>query len=591
MDPSNKIRRIFRDKSLRWEIFVVLLIIFFGIFLRAYRFTPWLHFEVDQTFDFNTVSPAVKNGIGNLPLLGPTAGGGRSLRLGPAVYYMEYLSAKIFGNTPQGHAIYILLSSFAFLPFFYFFCCRYFKKETSIALLAIASFSVYLVLYSRFGWSPNSLPFFMTASLFAMLKSVSRKEKRRDIWFLVGAALISITTQIHYNAFFTLPAIVALFLIIKRPRFKMKTWILGVCIVAATYSPMIFSDIRTNGQNVGYFFQKMKKNPADQRSLGYKIERALRYDVMEYSFISSGQDLVNAKDSNIEKTYSKLWSESKPELLWEIFWTVLLIAEIFLLAKNAFEEKDEEKKDFLILLSLWFSISCLFFFSLLYRSYEILHPRFFLIISPLAVILFGFILDLLQKLTNRKMIILSLIVLLLALPNLKKISDTFRNLTDAESISVDAETEDIFPNTNRVTFEEETNIANYIESKQKENGYPVYIYLDHKYEMALWYFLEKDGTDYYGKMNPRRIYAEGNYFIIYKTSAGDPAELKADTPYFDIVERKNFGLLSVYQLSPRPDSGKLSLRQEASQKEIPDEISNINQLYTWKKALPSIFGR
>jgi hypothetical protein len=146
-------------KEKKWELIFVLSLIFLGIFLRTFHFSKWLHFEIDQSYDYLMVSPAVEKGIGNLPLLGPTAGGGRALRLGPAFYYMEYLSAKVFGNNPTGHAMLVLILSIFSLPIFYLFSRRYFSKNISIGLLAIFSTSVYMVLYSRFSWSPNVLPF------------------------------------------------------------------------------------------------------------------------------------------------------------------------------------------------------------------------------------------------------------------------------------------------------------------------------------------------------------------------------------------------------------------------------------------------
>ena len=77
------------------KYFWIFLAIFaLGIFLRAYNFAPWLHFELDQARDAILVGEAVEDGAGELPLLGPRAAGS-FLRLGPAFYYIEYISAKI----------------------------------------------------------------------------------------------------------------------------------------------------------------------------------------------------------------------------------------------------------------------------------------------------------------------------------------------------------------------------------------------------------------------------------------------------------------------------------------------------------------
>ena len=95
----------------KYEIIALCAIIAIGIFFRTYHFSDWLLFEIDQSYDTRIVSRAVENGIEHLPLLGPTAGGGRALRLGPAFYYMEYASALVFGDTPTGHAMLVLILS------------------------------------------------------------------------------------------------------------------------------------------------------------------------------------------------------------------------------------------------------------------------------------------------------------------------------------------------------------------------------------------------------------------------------------------------------------------------------------------------
>ena len=77
-----------RSRQLVW--FGLALIIALGFFLRSYHFTDWLHFELDQARDARVVDAALEGGPGELPLLGPKAGG-TFLRLGPAFYYLQYL--------------------------------------------------------------------------------------------------------------------------------------------------------------------------------------------------------------------------------------------------------------------------------------------------------------------------------------------------------------------------------------------------------------------------------------------------------------------------------------------------------------------
>jgi len=138
-----------------------------GIFFRTYHFSDWLHFELDQARDAGLVSEAAEGGISELPLLGPRAQG-TFLRLGPAFYYLSYLSAKIFGNSPAGIARGIWTLSILALPLLYLYLRRYFNEKITLALAALASVSVFLVVYSRFAWNPNALVFFVPLSFYAL---------------------------------------------------------------------------------------------------------------------------------------------------------------------------------------------------------------------------------------------------------------------------------------------------------------------------------------------------------------------------------------------------------------------------------------
>jgi 4-amino-4-deoxy-L-arabinose transferase-like glycosyltransferase len=206
----------------KWEVILLVAIIATGIFFRVYNFSDWLLFEIDQSYDTLIVSQAAENGIENLPLLGPTAGGGRALRLGPAFYYMEYVSALIFGDTPTGHAMLVLILSILAIPLFYFFIRRYFRLDIAIALTALFSVSAYLILYGRFSWSPNVLPFLILLSFYALLRSVAETEARRDRWFLLATLAITIASQIHFNTFFTIPTITVLFLLYKTAEISLE---------------------------------------------------------------------------------------------------------------------------------------------------------------------------------------------------------------------------------------------------------------------------------------------------------------------------------------------------------------------------------
>src|SRR3989338_6583925 len=109
----------FSSKQL--AVFGLIAIIGFGFFLRTYHFSDWLHFELDQARDVRVIDTALDGSATDLPLLGPKAGG-TFLRLAPGFYYLEYVSALVFGRVPAGMAGVVgVFSLFPVPPFFFFF--------------------------------------------------------------------------------------------------------------------------------------------------------------------------------------------------------------------------------------------------------------------------------------------------------------------------------------------------------------------------------------------------------------------------------------------------------------------------------------
>jgi hypothetical protein len=557
-------------KTIKIEIVVILVLIALGIFVRSYHFADWLHFEIDQSYDTLLVSPGVDQGIGSLPLLGPTAGGGRSLRLGPAFYYIEYVSAKIFGNTPPGHAGLVLVFSILSLPLFYILCRRYFTKQSAIGLLAIFSVSLYLVLYARFSWSPNILPFFIMLVMYALLRSVSLDEERRETWFLIAVATIAIITQIHFNAFFIVPPVVFLFLILKRPHFRWRTWLVAVAIFLVVYSPVIISDIKMNGQNTMYFFQKLNQGGQHSTKLPEKFIQILQYQSSEYFLIDTGIDKINGKK------LSGYAFQASSTLLWRMGALLLFILELFVLARNIKTEKTVRRKDFLIFSGLLFVVSFAYFFSIIRSSFNI-YPRFFLLVSPLAIILLGLLLEMLQPERDKKRLaVFASIIILLCASNLMKIKTYFSQLAHTQG-QMTVMTEDVLPNTARATLAEQYAIADFIESKQKENGYPVYLNAKHEYESVFWYHLEKRHILFHEYIKNDVAYQEANYFLITFADKG----LSTYASRFTIADERNFGVFSVYVLRPNPDA--ITAIRQTSAGDIPIQRMQIDALFTWNK--------
>jgi len=565
----------------KWELLAVTLICAVGFFLRAYNFGPWLHFEVDQTWDYTIVSHAVTGGIGNLPLLGPTAGGGRALRLGPAFYYMEYVSALVFGNTPVGHAMLVLVLSLLILPLFYLFIRRYFSVPVSLGLLAVASTSLYFIIYSRFSWSPNVLSFFILLSFFALLKSVSEGEKHPRTWFLIMAACVAITTQIHFNAFFVVPAIIITFLFIKRPHFDWKTWLAAFGIVFVIYFPVLANELKTHGEDTKFFFKKVDTPGSHPHTFFEKISENVQYDAFEYFLIISGNDQINSQRPDASRLGLACERDCVSASRVPIRTLALLsfFAGTILLIVRLAKEPSGKRKDFLILSSLWFVFSVLYFFTI-YDS-DILFPRFFLIISPLAIILSGLLLELLQPEKSKVGLALSVIIILfLAYTNTSKVLAYFRQLRDVSTTTEDVKLKDVFPFTRRATLQLQTQVADYIASNVHQNNEPVYIQCDHEYASVYWYLFNQRGITDDIENGPAPI--AGNFFLVTRSSSYDRLESAHQAKGFTVTHVQPFGSVVVYTLEPQPGARIESIMKNSSLY-VDTQRDQISDLLTWNK--------
>ncbi len=560
-------------KANRFEIIFIIIVISLGIFLRTFHFSSWLHFEIDQAFDFDLVSPAVSNGPQNLPLLGPNVGGGL-LRLGPAFYYLEYASALVFGNTPTGHAMNVLILSILALPLFYVFCRKYFSKIEALGLLTIFATSLYCVMYARFSWSPNVLPFLILFSFFALLQAFTAKEKHPARWFLVSVAAITITSQIHFNSFFVAPLIAVTFTAIKRPHFAWKVWLAALGIIAVLYLPVVLNDVKNNKENYHYLKEKFAKTKPGNIFTIDSIIQTVQYSASEYFFINTGNDQINGTKLKGNGFDCK---DCKENLGLKSLTIILFLIGLATLIVKLLKEKNDDRKNFLLLAGLWFLFSFYLIYSIAdgYRMY----PRFFLMISPLAIIFYGLLLEFLKPQQNKKGLVgFCAIILILAGLNLQRIIPVFQQLQNAPvSQDDDVETGDIFPNTNRLTLQQEIAIVDYIQAKAQINNYPVYLSVKSEYKPAFWALLEQRGLPYYSEINPKQLYAQGNYFDI--RFAGSSSEIDQK---FSLIENKNFGTLTVYFVQPLPQAVS-SQRQADWQRGKTEEINIVSKLLTWEK--------
>ncbi|MEF3692473.1 MAG: glycosyltransferase family 39 protein [Candidatus Moraniibacteriota bacterium] len=255
---ANKFEKIKKEIKKHKYVYITLFIVFvLGVFLRVYNFGPWLHFELDQARDVFVVQDAVKNGVENLPLLGPQARG-KDLNLGPIFYYFSYFSSWIFGTSPESMALPDLLFSIFSIPLFYLFARLFlFGRWTAVSISAILSTSLFLVTYGRFAWNPNGMFFWSMVTFYSLLKAYEDRELNAK-WFLLFIFGFGVLTQLHFIAFVSAPLAVLFYLATVRIRIPWRIVLGSFFILLFLYSPVILSEIKTKGRNIDSFLEAVK---------------------------------------------------------------------------------------------------------------------------------------------------------------------------------------------------------------------------------------------------------------------------------------------------------------------------------------------
>ncbi|HAV11238.1 MAG TPA: hypothetical protein DCX32_01710 [Candidatus Moranbacteria bacterium] len=571
--------RKFKNKK---TILIVGTILLVGIFLRSYNFSDWIHFELDQARDAKIAVKAAEDGIGNLPLQGPRAAGS-FLRLGPAFYYIEYLGAKFFSATPAGIASGVLILSILTLPLFYFFARRYFNTRISMGLLAVFSVSLFMVMYSRFAWNPNPIPFFMLLAAYSLLRVVDEGEKRRNFWMLVFALALGIGTQLHFLVFIILPIVSAIFLVIKRPRLKIWTWAASLLLLLSCYSPIILNDMKTGGENAQEFFAAVtKKSDKSDHSFVEKAIRVYTEHSLGHFLIVSGQE--QAEFVKIETNVSlsspldiKCDYGCRKNLPLGAIAVLFFTAGILLVGRGFFGHKKGGKRDFLIISAIWLIISLGIMIPF---SYDIA-PRFYLVTAPLAFVFLGLVMEFSDKFFRRRWVSTALVIVLVG-ANLIAVQKRFAEMKSAPLENVQIAPDRILKERTRVTLEQQEMIVDYMEKFYRENGYPLYFYSESFYRRAFVFLVDRRGIRQ-EVLWKDTVYKNGNHFLIYRTSANTEDRLGKYAESFDIAEEKQFGTLTVFRLAPKSEA--ITAESQVFEVEKPNcsTSSNVQKRYTWNE--------
>jgi 4-amino-4-deoxy-L-arabinose transferase-like glycosyltransferase len=532
-------------------ILILLAILAVGIFLRTYNFSEWLRFNKDQARDVSLITTITEDNA-SLPLLGPAASK-TNFKLGPAYYYLQYGSAKIFGSNPVSMALPDLIFSILSIVLLYIILRKYFDINASLLMSFLFAVSFFVIRYARFAWNPNSQPFFVMLFLLSFFEiATTQKNKTRIIWSLIAGAAIGIGVQLQTMSLFILPiTAVAFFAFLNSKKiFPWKIFLITVAVAVFLNTPQIINEINTRGQNIRDFKSAASVKSEKNKTFFKLITLNAQCQLQANSYILSSFGTENSCDIfRADDNLSKKDAPAKKVMLWIVFYAGSLLTILFslggyfLIVYFIRKENDLHKKVYLQLFAIFIGVSFLLFIPVVHE----LTMRFFITLEIVPFFLLGLWLKFISsRWKNEKFVIISLIILIIILANI------FTLKKNADILNGKAQGDD--KNIQFMTLSEAKFISGFLKDNLESHAIA---HIDGKnmnlesYKKSLEYFSSKNSIiteEYNGKDDM------GNE-PIFLISSVFPSPDRKLTPKekedYQVVTADSYGRLKITKLVPR----------------------------------------
>lgn len=563
---------------------IIILLVLEGLFLRTFHLADWLHFQLDQSRDAFLIKDIIEKGIGELPLLGPRAGGS-FLRLGPAYYYLMYFFALITKSThPVIFVLPEILGSIAFAPMFYLLARRLFTSNWSLALTCLAVNSTFLITYDRFSWNPNLLPLFSAITIYVWLKYLEAKgmENRKSalLWIALTALAVGIFVQLHFVAFVAVPIILLLMAIVLGifskifiPELAKKYFkgliaeiIVLLAVFLVTQTPMFLNEYLSNGANTKELFSTVsEKEGKDQsHSLSEKIIQNLWVYPKGYFIAITGVNSIDYPvwlmrpnldiicNDKCRKSFTPTMLASIIFALSAVSFARLFIKKIKKISSQkkyrSMNQKSVGEWEFQLFLAIWILVPWWAFYSLSFM----LRPRFFLFSIVPFWIITGLFFRELSKSCLGKIASIGLVALLL-ISNTANTVVRFDRLASASRIDSGEYPQDqiLFQDESYpVVLDQQKKIAEWILEQYSRDATYVFFWAPSYYYRPILYLLSNaELGDKARYMSNYPMQVQGSYFAV--TRATDPGDFfrGEKLELFTIQGQQSFGTLTVYKLN------------------------------------------
>ena len=569
-------------------------IVMIGFVLRIYHFSDWMHYQLDQSRDFRVIHAALEYGPGELPLQGPRAGGS-FLRLGPLLYYLEYGSAIVFGDTPAGSVMIILLLNVLAIPLFYLFVRRFFDQWMSVGLACIFSVSIFLITYSRFGWNPNLILPFTLLFVYALLRLHTYGEKKDHAgwWLVIASVALAFITNMHFVAFVTMPLIAIIYLVWSRPWIGLRYWVVAIGVFLFLNTPLIINDVKTGGENFVAFVDVVldrSGNASDDDGEAESTKSHTLLDKAVYNFgkhtqfywmILTGDQMAVIPE--LDGTDLQCNYDCRHGIVRGVFSMIMIFCAFGCWFFLYYVEEDRAKRDFLRLILVWSGVLFLVYTPLAYD----LAPRFFLLNAPIAFVIVGIVFTAISLESRKTGVAMAMIIIVFCvISNLYFLTRYYNELSRAatDPTLVIPHHDRILKEKTRVTYEQMQKITAWMASFGHANGMPVFFDAQLEYKRAFGDLLERENAiQQDGYSSCKAIYAQGNYFVIVRTQSDQSPILSKYTPCLTVEQTNVFGTMTVYYLIQKAEAITDQAKEKFEEDRDPDFAEGVQQRYLWRQ--------
>lgn len=549
--------KIFFRKN--WKYIILIAIVAFAFSIRAYHFSDWLHFEMDQARDAELVVKALDEGPGTLPLLGPRAAG-TFLRLGPVFYYFQYLAAKIFHSADPAVLAYPdFLFSILAVGLFYFFLRLYFSRFSSLAGTAMFAANFIAIQYSRFAWNPNSIPFWTLVSFYGLIRTLGENKRNRQYWWIAMAiAGWGVASQLHFITFLGIPVIFAIYFLWAKgwKKIHWRGCALAAALILVFLAPMILSDLKTSGDNVKQFTWALRNKP-NEHSLATNLKVGTKTQINYYTTLLT--------------SYS-----SKTGVVSLVFGIGLILAATARIIFLFRGERDEKRKNFLKLIIVWGIISFLILIPFAFN----IKSRYMLFAIFLPFMLAVFLIEWLVQSEKYEfvkkgaaLIVVSAVVIL----NAEATFAWYGGLSRGIDLQPFANRRLDIKQTDGITLGQLKAVADHIYSEWQKNPRKIYLHAKMQYRAPVAFLLEsRDKRINVSFISFKDDDREAVYFALTTAKNGWVSVPPHYRAKFDVLAESRFERLMVFDLAlkdvqPTIEEKERLLKEKEAAKEPPSQ--------------------